>query len=129
MQNNREKELEHARVNSKNYPDLVNNLKKIGITGYVFEVASQVMIYRYNDDSIFIKNPLEKRTLTINPDFNEEKIKVALENNQQGRTDFPTFLKESAEAGIKLYDADFKEMVVSYYATNNLYVESIPRQD
>jgi len=123
----KEEQLEDARSKAKNYPDLVQKLKAIEIKGYVFEVASQIIIYRYTDETFLIQNHSENRNLKINSEFNGEKVKEAITNNQKGLTDFPTFLKEIAEAGIKVYDADFEEMVVSYYGTKNLHVEIIPQ--
>ncbi len=127
MEHLKDKQLEEARSKATTYPDLVKKLKEIGVKGYVFEVASQISIYRYSDETFFVKSHGDKRNLEINPTFNADKVKEAISNNQKGLTDFPTFLKEIADAGIKVYDADFEEMVVSYYGTRNVHVESIPQ--
>jgi len=127
MEHFKDKQLQEARSSAKNYPDLVKKLKEIGVKGYIFEVASQISIYRYIDETFFVKSHGDKRNLKINFEFNAEKVKEAIINNQKGLTDFPTFLKEISNAGIKVYDADFEKMVVSYYGTRNVHVEIIPQ--
>ncbi len=123
----KETQLTEARAASKNYAELVRNLIALGVKGYVFETASQIVIYRYEDESIFVSAAPEKRNLTIAKMFNAEKVKEAIVNNQKGLSDFLTFLKQIAEAGVKCYDADFDAMVVSYYGTDDLFVEPIPQ--
>lgn len=127
METHKSQQLDQARAAAKNYPDLVQKLKAVGVTGYVFEVASQVSIYRYADETFLVESHAGKRNLSINPEFDAEKTKQAIIKNQQGLTDFPTFLKETADAGIKVYDADFEAMVVSYFGTRNVHVEVIPQ--
>lgn len=122
---NKAQAIETARASATSYPDLANKLKAIGITGYLFEVASQIVIYRYNDDSIFIENRAETRNLQVNLQFNRDAVIQAIRDNQKGLTDFPTFLQQIAAAGIKAYDADFAEMVVSYFGTRDVHVEAI----
>ena len=125
MQNPKAQAIETARAAATSYPDLAHKLKAIGITGYLFEVASQIVIYRYSDDSIFIENHAETRNLQINPQFSREGVTQAILDNQKGLTDFPTFLQQIATAGIKAYDADFDEMLVSYFGTRDVHVEGI----
>ncbi len=127
MENLKDAQLKEAHSTAKNYPSLVQNLKEIGVKGYLFEVASQIIIYRYTDETSFVKSIGDKRNLHISSEFDEEKVKTAISNSQKGLTDFPTFLKEIADAGIKAYDADFEEMVVSYYGTRGVHIEVIPQ--
>ncbi len=123
----KEKQLLEARAASKNYAELVRNLIVIGVRGYLFETASQKVIYRYSDDSFYLAGDSEKRNLTIAKTFNRSAVKEAIVRNQQGLTDFPAFLSQIAAAGVKCYDADFDAMVVSYYGTEDLLVEPIPQ--
>lgn len=57
-----------------------------------------------------------------------EKLKQALAIHQQGQTDYPTFCKQSAEAGVDKWIVDVIKMICTYFdnAENKLLVEAIP---
>ena len=60
--------------------------------------------------------------------FNLEAVKEAVRRTQNGLTDYPTFLREIAAAGVHNYLADLGAMKILYLGANpaDLYTESIP---
>ncbi len=57
-----------------------------------------------------------------------EKLKLCLVIHQKGLTDYLTFCKQSAEAGVEKWVVDMTNMTGIYYdkAFNEMVVEKIP---
>ncbi len=109
------------------YPYLVRNLRAIGIDNYVVKVGTHKRTYtNINNEVLIIPGEFEE----IEPaeTFQLEAVKTAVKRTQEGLTDYPTFLKEIAAAGIHTYVADLKGMKVIYQGPNSEYEyeESIP---
>ena len=60
---------------------------------------------------------------------NAEEFKTGLKAHQQGKTDYPTFIKAAAEYGIEKWIVDMDKMSCTYYdkAGNKILTEQIPR--
>lgn len=56
-----------------------------------------------------------------------ENLKNALSIHQPGKTDYPTFCKQSAEAGVEKWVVDILKMRCTYYdkESNEMLVETI----
>ena len=109
------------------YPYLVKNLKAVGIENYVVKVGNHKCTYtNQNGTTLIITTDLPE----IEPaeTFELEAVKAAIKRTQEGLTDYPTFLKEIAAAGIHTYVADLTGMKVIYQGPNSEYEyeESIP---
>lgn len=121
-------DIQVASQNATNYPDLVSKLIAIGIQSYTVDVVTGTVLYRLaNGENILHFNNGERN---IEAKFSEEKTVQAIRNNQQGKTDFPTFMNEIANAGIRFYEATLNgnNKRVTYVGSNGSYQEMIPQQ-
>ena len=120
----KEIELKSAK---KPYPVLVKNLKNFDIESYEVTVSTHDRTFRTNNgEEQTIKGTLPQ--LVCAQKFNLDAVRVAVKRTQQKQTDYPTFLKEIAEAGIHTYIADLKEMRIIYKGktAGEEYAENIP---
>lgn len=109
------------------YSYLVKNLKAAGIDNYVVKVGSHKRTYTNRNNDVLVI-PGEFAEIEPAETFQLEDVKAAVKRSQEGLTDYPTFLKEIAAAGIHTYVADLTGMKVIYQGPNSEYEyeESIP---
>lgn len=113
---------------ASNYPDLAKRLNQIGVESYTVDTASGTVLYRFKEG----KNTLHPGNIAarvINETFNEQKTIEAVRNNQQGKTDYPGFMNEIAEAGVRFYEATLcgDNKRVTYVGKGGFYEEAIPQ--
>lgn len=112
---------------ASNYPDLAKRLSEIGMESYTVDTASSTILYRFGEgENVLHEGNSSARTISEN--FNEQKTIEAIRNNQQGKTDYPTFMNEIAEAGVRFYEATLcgSNKRVTYIGTGGFYEEKIP---
>jgi len=112
---------------AKNYPDLVLKLIAIGIQSYTVDVTSSTILYRLAEGKNIL-HPSDVSSRTISEKFNEGETIQAIQNNQQGKTDYPTFMNDIAKAGVRFYEATLtgNNKRVTYIGTGGSYEEVIP---
>ncbi len=112
---------------ASNYPDLAKRLSEIGVESYTVDTASGAILYRFSHGQTDL-HPGSTAARTIAENFNEQKTIAAIRNNQQGKTDYPTFMTEIAEAGVRFYEATLNgaNKRVTYIGIGGFYEESIP---
>lgn len=112
---------------AKNYPDLAKRLSQIGVTSYTVDTASNTILYRFEEgqNSLHLGNIAAR---SIEENFDEAKTVEAIRNNQQGKTDYPTFMNEIAAAGVRFYEATLsgQNKRVTYIGKGGFYEEKIP---
>ena len=111
---------------AKNYPDLVSKLIEIGIQSYTVDVATGTILYRLADGvNVLFTSGIEPRS--IEAQFNEGKTIVAIRDNQQGKSDYPTFINDIARAGVRFYEATLNgnNKRVTYIGGGGSYEELI----
>ena len=122
--------LAEARAKSQNYPQYAYLLWQSGIHTYTVEVPTHLITYRGNQADQQWVVPGAAIILETSPSphpFDEAGVKAALKANQEGKTDFETFLKQIWQSGITQYDADLQERKVTYRgATGKVYAEHFP---
>lgn len=109
------------------YPLFVKNLKAIGVDNYEVKVKNHKRTYTsVNGDKLMIAGDLPE--FECAETFELEEVKAAIKRNQDGLTDYPTFLREIGAAGIHTYVADLTGMKVIYQGPNSEYEyeETIP---
>ena len=64
---------------------------------------------------------------SIEAQFNEGKTIVAIRDNQQGKSDYPTFINDIARAGVRFYEATLNgnNKRVTYIGGGGSYEELI----
>jgi uncharacterized protein YbcV (DUF1398 family) len=110
----------------KSYPELVQNLKAVGVKSYTVEVNGHQRII--NGDGNVKLNFNGNLPNNCADEFSLDETIKAVKRTQQGLTDYPTFLKEIAAAGVHTYVADLSGMRVIYQGKNidQNYTEAIP---
>ncbi len=98
------------------------------MTHYDTFVADGNSVY-YGADNHQVPTGARYAELAIAENTDAEQFKADLRAHQQGATDFPTFCKDCAEAGIEKWVIYLDEMTCTYYAPkgNEILVEVIPQ--
>ena len=118
----------HGKVKSgADFPAFIRELKKLGVKYYQIFVADGHADY-FGTDDYKITSPPNYDQLEIAPAANEEQFKSDLKTHQTGKTDYPAFCKDAANAGIEKWVVSTDEMTCTYYdiAGNEILLETIP---
>lgn len=110
------------------FPQLIQNLKTIGVMRYDNYVADGKTKYYGTDDFVAEGKP-KYPTITINESSSSNKLKQVISIHQQGETDYLTFCNQAADAGVEKWVTNMLEMTVTYLDKqgNRLTVELIPQ--
>src|SRR5271169_4180219 len=96
--------IKQAYATAKNYPELAQKLVDAGVESYTVEVSSNIMIYRLAGGETHIHSgTIEPRAIATA--FNHDLTCKAIKDNQEAKTDYPTFMLDIAKAGVRFYDA------------------------
>ncbi|WP_443936846.1 DUF1398 domain-containing protein [Pedobacter sp. MW01-1-1] len=118
----------HAKVKSgADFPKYIADLKKVGVLAYEHYVTDGHTAYLGNNDYRLL-GASKWPTLTISTKGEAKLLRSVLRIHQNGGSDYITFCRESAEAGVEKWVVDLNEMTCSYYDLdgNALLVETIP---
>jgi uncharacterized protein YbcV (DUF1398 family) len=118
----------HSKVKSgADFPTYVNDLKTLGVMSYEHMVADGQIIYLGAND-FKIASPAKWSVMEIATVGSKEMLQKALMIHQEGQTDYHTFCRQSAEAGVEKWVLDLVRMVCMYYDKSNgeLLVERVP---
>ena len=121
----------HAKVKSgADFPKYIQELKTLGLKNYSVYVTDEHTDYESINLEV-INEPAKYAELTIAQQTNAEQFKQQLKVHQQGGTDYPTFCKDCADAGIEKWIVDLPTMTCTYYDTTgrNILVENIPQPE
>ena len=119
--------LQEAYQTAKNYPDLAGKFIQIGIESYTVDVATGMILYRLpGGQNLF--HAAHGKIREINPEFSEEHTVQAIRNNQAGKSTYPEFMNEIADAGVRMYEATLvgEHKRVTYFGSGGSYEERIP---
>ena len=108
------------------FPKLIREFKKIGMVSNTYDLQAGLITYVSNSGaSIEVSAPALKSE--IGQSDGQSAI-AALKRNQTGASDFPTFCRDIAKAGIYKWVSDLVQMTCSYYDINEavLIQETIP---
>ncbi|MEA5256530.1 DUF1398 family protein [Arcicella aquatica] len=110
----------HSKVKSgADFPQYVQNLIDLGLIGYDHYVCDGHSKY-YGKDNFQIQSEAKYALLEISSTGNIEALRNALKIHQAGETDYLTFCRQSAEAGVEKWTLDMKKMTCVYYDKNGL---------
>lgn len=110
------------------FPQFVQDLKSIGVTHYDNFVSDGRTKY-YGANDFTLEGEEKYPEITVNEASSPEKLKHAISIHQQGQTDYPTFCRQAAEAGVEKWTTHMLEMTVTYLdkSRHRLTVEPIPQ--
>lgn len=110
------------------FPQFVQDLKAIGVTHYDNFVADGNTKY-FGTNNFVLQGETKYPSMNVNDESSADKLKHAIFIHQQGQTDYPTFCRQAAEAGVEKWTTHMIEMTVIYLdkAGNELTVELIPQ--
>jgi uncharacterized protein YbcV (DUF1398 family) len=112
------------------YPQYVQKLKEIGVANFEVRVKNHNRKFTsQNGEDVLLTGDLPLVDCADN--FNLEAVKEAVRRTQNGLTDYPSFLREIAAAGVHNYLADLGAMKILYLGANasDLYTEVIPKAE
>lgn len=118
----------HSQVKSgADFPNYIQDIKLLGVLSYEHFVSDGHISYCGANDFI-ISTDAKWNAIEIAEVGSTEKLKHSLSIHQQGQTNYPTFCKQSAEAGIEKWIVDMTKMTCAYYDKTGaeILVESIP---
>ena len=119
----------HSKVKSgADFPKFVLEIKGLGVTAYETFVNNGNTNYLGIND-YKISSGAKYDELSIAEISNPEDFKNDLKAHQQGKTDYPTFCKDSAKSGVEKWIVDTEKMTCSYYdlAGKEMLVDVIPQ--
>lgn len=110
------------------FPQLVHDLKTIGVTYYDNFVTDGKTKYYGENNFVIASNP-KYLPITVNEESSADKLRHTISIHQKGQTDYPTFCNQAAEAGVEKWTTDMIKMAVTYYDKHGkpLVIEPIPQ--
>ncbi|RZK42332.1 MAG: DUF1398 domain-containing protein [Pedobacter sp.] len=120
-------EAEQKVQSGADFPAFIHTLKKLGVERNDIYVINGMAIYFGKDDHTVETSPAYE-PLIIEAESSAEDLKEALSVHQAGETDYQTFCRQAAAAGVEKWITDLNELTVTYLdaAGNELVVENIP---
>ena len=110
------------------FPQFIKEIKALGVVRNDVYVANGLSVYFNSDDYSVQASPDEYPELVINSESSAEKLEHSLKIHQRGETDYFTFCKQAADAGVEKWVIDLNSMTCSYLDTKQteLVKEEIP---
>jgi uncharacterized protein YbcV (DUF1398 family) len=118
----------HAKVKSgADFPAYVQDLITLGLSGYDHNVTDGSTTYK-GQDGYTLNSDARYAPLQIAATGNAELLTAHLRAHQGGETDYPTFCRQAAEAGVEKWELNFGSMTCCYRDTAGtaLLTEHIP---
>lgn len=120
----------HAQFTGPDFPKLIAYFKDLGMVNNTVNVQTGQVTYE-NADGQLLTSPGYQATNPVAEQADREQFVSILRNHQAGRTNFPTFCEETAQAGVYRWVTDLEEMICSYLdlADQVVFVEAVPAVD
>lgn len=117
-----------AKVKSgADFPNFIQEIKLMGVVRNDVFVINGMSVY-YGEGDHTVQGAPSYEDLIIEETSSVEELKEALKVHQNGATDYMTFCRQVAVAGVEKWVTDLNEMTVTYLdsAGNEMVVEHIP---
>ena len=118
----------HSKVKSgTDFPNYIQDLIKLGVSHYETFVTDGHTVYA-GENNYTIISPAKYDALSVANKSNSEQFISDLKIHQQGKTDYPTFCKDSATSGVEKWVVNMDRMTCTYYdkTGNTMLTETIP---
>lgn len=111
---------------SRNFPMLVQAFLDLGMVSNTVNIKDGKAIYNDKDGNQVAMAAFQVEAVAENLD--KDYFMQQLKLHQSGQTDFPTFCKDTADAGIYKWDVDLLVKTCTYFDLNDqmVYSEPIP---
>jgi uncharacterized protein YbcV (DUF1398 family) len=119
----------HGKVKSgADFPAYIQEIKNLGVKQYETYVIDGHTDF-HGADGHTVTVAAKYPPLTIANVSKVEDFKTELRIHQQGKTDYPTFIRSCAETGIEKWKISIDHMTCTYFdkAGNEILVEQIPQ--
>jgi len=105
----------HARVKTgADFPQYVQDLRQLGLRAYDHYVSDGHNDYRATTGAVLTSPPVGE-PLTIAAQGRPDWVAHAIHIHQQGQTDYPTFCRQVAAAGVEKWTVNAEAMMCTYY--------------
>jgi uncharacterized protein YbcV (DUF1398 family) len=121
----------HQKVRSgADFPRYVQEIKALGLVRYEYLVADGRTIY-YGSGNYSMEAPAIYPQKQINAVASAAAIDHHIREHQQGKSDFLTFCRQAADAGVHHWEVNTQSMLCSYFDDNSqvMFAEPIPQGD
>ena len=119
----------HDRVKSgADFPQYIQDIRLMGVTAFTTYVSDSHTKYDGERDYHLASEP-QYAPLTIATKGNAQALKQSLKIHQSGSTDYFTFCRQAAAAGVENWRVDMATMTCTYHdaAGNVMVAEHIPQ--
>ena len=118
----------HSKVRSgADFPKYIQEVKALGLTQYEFWVTDGHTSYYGNDEVINGKGKYDLMEIASISSAATMRHNITI--HQQGQTDFLTFCRQAADAGVEKWVIDTQKMMCTYYNVDGdeMVAEPIPQ--
>lgn len=118
----------HAKVKSgADFPGYIQEIKMIGVVAYEHFVSNGCIKY-YGASDFIISTEANWAPIEVAEIGEVKKLTQSLSIHQKGQTDYPTFCKQAADAGVEKWMVDLLKMICTYYdrSGNEMVIEMVP---
>lgn len=118
----------HSKVKTgADFPAYIQDIKKIGVLSYEHFVNDGHINYQGRSGFV-LPAPAKWPTVPVAPRAKKDDLQHAIKIQQQGITDYPTFCRQAAEAGVEKWIVDTQRMMCTYYdlSGHEMVAEPIP---
>ena len=122
-------QVAEAKIKSgADFPNFIQEIKRMGVMRYDVFVINGMSIYYGSSDQVAQSAPIHE-DLLIEQVADVVGLKDALKIHQNGATDYQTFCRQVAVAGVEKWIVDIESMIVTYLDTagNEMVIEHIPK--
>jgi uncharacterized protein YbcV (DUF1398 family) len=118
----------HSRVKSgADFPSYIQDMKKLGVQSYEHFVNDGHITYQGASD-FNLSAPPKWDPVPVAPVGKPDMLSHEISIHQKGQTDYLTFCRHAAGAGVEKWVVDIKNMMCTYYdrSGGNMVAEPIP---
>lgn len=119
----------HSKVKSgADFPNYVQDLIQLGVASYETYVGDGHTDY-FSNNGFKISSGIRNEMLFVAGKSDVAQFEKDLKTHQEGKTDYLTFCKQSANSGVEKWVVDMKKMTCTYYdkAGNEMLTEKISK--
>ena len=101
-------------ISGSDFPQFIKEIKDMGVIRNDVYVSNGLSVYFDSGDQVLQMSPEEYPELVVNEESSTEKLTHALKIHQKGETDYITFCKQAADAGVEKLITDLEDMTCTY---------------